>query len=103
MSISEEDVLKVGKTTEAIRIPPEFGGGFMASVEVNHQLHCVVSESCASISAMSQALIRRQNFLRKSLHRDYYQNRSVEFSDEPEMVATHLGQPAYTGQQYLDS
>lgn len=42
MSISEGEVLKAGKTTDAIRITEEFRGGFMASVEVNHQLHCVV-------------------------------------------------------------
>lgn len=42
MSISQGKVLKAGKTTDAIRKPEEFGGGFMASVEVNHQLHCVV-------------------------------------------------------------
>lgn len=41
-SISEDDVIKAGKTTDSIRISDEFGGGFMASVEVNHQLHCLV-------------------------------------------------------------
>ncbi|KAJ6036866.1 hypothetical protein N7540_001145 [Penicillium herquei] len=71
MSISEDDVLKAGKTTDAIQIPQKWGGGYMASLEVNHQLHCV-------------------NFLRKSLFRDYYQTRSVEFSDHPEMIHTHL-------------
>ena len=47
MSITEEEVLKIGKTTDAIKIPSQFGGGYMASVEVNHQLHCLVSPPTA--------------------------------------------------------
>ena len=43
MSISEEDLLKSGSSTDAARIPDDYGGGFMVSVEVHHQLHCLVS------------------------------------------------------------
>ena len=43
MSISEEDLLKSGSSTDAVRIPEDYGGGFMVSVEVHHQLHCLVS------------------------------------------------------------
>ena len=43
MSISEEDLLKSGSSTDAVRIPDDYGGGFMVSVEVHHQLHCLVS------------------------------------------------------------
>ena len=43
MRISEEDLLRSGSLTDAVRIPDDYGGGFMASVEVNHQLHCLVS------------------------------------------------------------
>lgn len=75
-SITEEEVLKIGKTTDAIKIPSQFGGGYMASVEVNHQLHCL-------------------NFLRKSLVPAYYappsHHASVEFTDQPSMIATHQG------------
>jgi len=56
MSISEEEVLQAGKTTDAIRIPEEFGGGFMASVEVNHQLHCVVISHIALSREQSHGL-----------------------------------------------
>ena len=43
MSISEDDLLKSGSSTDAVRIPDDYGGGFMVSVEVHHQLHCLVS------------------------------------------------------------
>ena len=43
MSISEEDLVKSGSSTDAVRIPDDYGGGFMVSVEVHHQLHCLVS------------------------------------------------------------
>ena len=42
MAISEEDLLKAGKTTDAIRPPDKWGGGYMASLEFTHQIHCVV-------------------------------------------------------------
>ncbi|KAL9597416.1 MAG: hypothetical protein Q9219_005169 [cf. Caloplaca sp. 3 TL-2023] len=76
MRISEDDILKIGKSTDAVKIPAEYGGGYLASLEVNHQLHCV-------------------NFLRKSLYRDYYSppspHASIEFIDHPLMIKTHQG------------
>ncbi|KAL8970275.1 MAG: hypothetical protein Q9197_003891 [Variospora fuerteventurae] len=76
MRITEADVLKVGKTKDAVKIPAQYGGGYLASVEVNHQLHCI-------------------NFLRKSLFPDYYSppspHASIEFTDHPSMIKTHQG------------
>jgi len=43
MRISEEQLLKSGFSPDSVRFPEEYGGGFMASLEVNHQLHCLVS------------------------------------------------------------
>ncbi|KAL8626496.1 hypothetical protein Q9189_007809 [Teloschistes chrysophthalmus] len=82
MSVSEEEVLRAGKTTEAIRIPERFGGGFLASVEVQHHLHCVLN------------LTPTQNFLRKSLFSPAYYHppsphASLEFTDPPSTIATH--------------
>ncbi|KAK0391437.1 hypothetical protein NLU13_0938 [Sarocladium strictum] len=71
ISVSESDILKSGSTKDAIQIPEEFGGGYMATLEVTHQLHCL-------------------NFLRMASHWEYYQYKAVEFSDEPSMVRTHL-------------
>ncbi|KAJ6032643.1 hypothetical protein N7540_003375 [Penicillium herquei] len=41
ISLSEEDLLKGGKTTDAVRIPDIWGGGYLASLEFTHQIHCV--------------------------------------------------------------
>ncbi|KAL8832369.1 MAG: hypothetical protein Q9170_004905 [Blastenia crenularia] len=74
MSITKEDILRIGKTTDSVKIPPQFGGGYMASLEVNHQLHCI-------------------NFLRKSLSPEYYArsspHASIEFTDPPKMLQIH--------------
>jgi len=71
MSISEEELIKSGFNTDSVRLPEQLGGGYMASVEINHQLHCL-------------------NFLRKALHRDYYEFKTLEFTDHPHMVQIHL-------------
>ncbi|KAL8667705.1 MAG: hypothetical protein Q9202_000560 [Teloschistes flavicans] len=119
MSVSEEEILRIGKTTEAIRIPEEFGGGFLASVEVQHQLHCVVSfpntvsfflffssllpalPPPASLSSPphhqqpdQQTVTTHQNFLRKSLFSPAYYtppspHASAEFTDDPATIVTH--------------
>ncbi|KAI4196530.1 MAG: hypothetical protein LQ350_006513 [Teloschistes chrysophthalmus] len=113
MSVSEEEVLRAGKTTEAIRIPERFGGGFLASVEVQHHLHCVVSSlyffffcftdrPCTpSILFFNHSnevhqlnLTPTQNFLRKSLFSPAYYHppsphASLEFTDPPSTIATH--------------
>lgn len=41
MSVTDEDMDKIGHSKDSVRLPPESGGGFMGSLEVNHQLHCV--------------------------------------------------------------
>ena len=90
MSISEEEAIRSGLDPGNIRLPEEYGGGFMATVEyvndgllrtsdndlwtrVNHQLHCV-------------------NLVRKATYFDYYQNRTVEFTDKSDTIRQHLGE-----------
>ena len=72
MGVSKEDALAAGGTLSDARLPEEMGGGYMASVEVVHQLHCL-------------------NFLRKATFEDYYMSRSKEFADLPHTVRLHLG------------
>ena len=43
MSISQETLDRIDHSPESVRLPPESGGGFMGSLEVFHQIHCVVS------------------------------------------------------------
>ena len=43
MGLSEEEMERIGHSKDSARLPPESGGGYMASLEVNHQIHCLVS------------------------------------------------------------
>jgi len=52
LRISEEELGLIGKdATEdaAVKIPAEFGGGYWATLEVFHQLHCLVSPECVDV------------------------------------------------------
>jgi hypothetical protein len=45
-SVTAEEVERIGKMHNyTVVLPPESGGGYMASLEATHQLHCVVSQA----------------------------------------------------------
>ena len=49
--IDEPELKALPYNVDSIRIPKELGGGYMASPEIYHQLHCLVSsqkEPCVS-------------------------------------------------------
>ncbi|RAL07365.1 oxidase ustYa family protein, partial [Aspergillus homomorphus CBS 101889] len=71
MSVSLEVVEKSGENTDAVRLPDELGGGYLAWAEVNHQLHCL-------------------NLLRKAIYWDYYYDITRELQREPPEVYAHL-------------
>ncbi|PPQ65051.1 hypothetical protein CVT26_015747 [Gymnopilus dilepis] len=69
-----EQVLKIGKfdTPSKVKFREEDGGGYMASMEVTHQLHCL-------------------NMLRKYTYKEYYQNFDPSFTHpKPDVFRTHL-------------
>ena len=42
-SVTAEEVERLGKKANStVMLPPESGGGYMASMEATHQLHCLV-------------------------------------------------------------
>lgn len=71
--MSLEEILKAGEvdTPSKVKYPPEFGGGFMVSMEAPHQLHCL-------------------NLLRKASWPKYYGPIDPSFQDTPEVVRMHL-------------
>ncbi|PCG89450.1 hypothetical protein PENOC_106480 [Penicillium occitanis (nom. inval.)] len=72
MSVSAQQVIESRQSIDSVRFPPEVGdGGYIASVEVAHQLHCL-------------------NFLRKQSYFDYYKDKSIEYTDEPATIRDHL-------------
>jgi hypothetical protein len=48
-SLSESDLKTIGKNRNAVKFPPELGGEYVGSLEVFHQLHCLVSQPVASV------------------------------------------------------
>ncbi|PQE17047.1 tat pathway signal sequence protein [Rutstroemia sp. NJR-2017a BBW] len=65
ISISEETLHAVNASTEySVKLAPELGGGYMATVELLHQLHCL-------------------DFLRQATYEDYYKD---TWEDSPEMI-----------------
>ncbi|KAG2148192.1 uncharacterized protein EDB93DRAFT_1145053 [Suillus bovinus] len=74
--MTREEMLKAGTTeTELrskVRYPDKIGGGYMASMEAAHQLHCV-------------------NLLRKASWYDYYQSiGDVAFQNSPDVIRLHF-------------
>lgn len=74
-SISLEQLLKIGGSPTDVRLPEEFGGGYMASDMYTHELHCL-------------------NFIRKATYPEYYKE-SHGFTDLPHVVRMHIGMVIY--------
>ncbi|GAW23052.1 hypothetical protein ANO14919_126000 [Xylariales sp. No.14919] len=69
-SLSEEDLRRVGLCDEAVRLPPESGGGFMAYLASHHHLHCLC-------------------MLYRSLQPDYSETRSVVWQVSAKLRLSH--------------
>ena len=41
--MSEHELNSSGFTTDHVKIPKEYGGGYLMELEMSHQLHCLVS------------------------------------------------------------
>jgi hypothetical protein len=74
ISIDEETLHKVnGSRQYSVKLAPEVGGGYMASVEVLHQLHCL-------------------NMLRQATYESYYQDKAEPWTDSAQTLRFHLGE-----------
>ena len=71
----------------------------MASLEVHHQIHCVVSFALSLVLCMKSAQkltipCSTQNLLWQGTYMEYYKNRSISFTDSAHTVREHLGMPS---------
>ncbi|KAI1136544.1 hypothetical protein F5Y05DRAFT_414804 [Hypoxylon sp. FL0543] len=82
MSLNEEEVRRVGASPDAVRLPPDSGGGYMAYLASHHHLHCLY-------------------ILHQSLHKDYYQTRSVVWNMSAEMRHSHWDHCIEALRQYV--
>ncbi|ESZ96356.1 tat pathway signal sequence [Sclerotinia borealis F-4128] len=71
ISLDEKTFLRAGGTTENARMPDELGGGYMADVEVLHQMHCL-------------------NFVRMAAYSDHYRDIAPEWQDSNRTFHIHL-------------
>ncbi|KAI0947367.1 hypothetical protein AcV7_009811 [Taiwanofungus camphoratus] len=71
--ISRDVLEKIGKRDRpsSVKFRDEDGGGYMVSLEVTHQLHCL-------------------NMLRKYVYHEYYESWDPSFLAKPEVFRTHL-------------
>ncbi|CAF9940387.1 MAG: hypothetical protein HETSPECPRED_002399 [Heterodermia speciosa] len=72
-SITESEYLQLGHPLDenVVRLDPTQGGGIFAGLEVYHQMHCL-------------------NLIRQYTYPEYYHNRSITFTDPPELLRTHV-------------
>lgn len=73
ISISSETKAKINASDFTVELSPEIGGGYMASVEALHQLHCL-------------------DFLRQATYEDYYKDIAIPWRDSPQTLRWHLGE-----------
>ncbi|KAL8852519.1 MAG: hypothetical protein Q9221_002643 [Calogaya cf. arnoldii] len=72
INISEETLRAVNASREySVKLAPEIGGGYMASVEALHQLHCL-------------------NMLRQATYEDFYKDKAEPWQDSPQTLRYHL-------------
>ena len=79
INISEETLHAVNASAQySVKLGPEIGGGYMASVEALHQLHCL-------------------NMLRQATYEDYYPEKAGPRQDSPQTLRYHLGRAPHSG------
>jgi len=72
INISEDVLRAVNASVEySVKLAPEIGGGYMASVEALHQLHCL-------------------DILRQATYEDYYKDKAEPWKDSPQTLRYHL-------------
>ncbi|KAJ8125640.1 hypothetical protein O1611_g8000 [Lasiodiplodia mahajangana] len=72
ISVTKQELERLGKLhNSSVILPDESGGGYMASMEASHQMHCL-------------------DMLRKFSYRDYFADKTPVFSDALKL-RPHLG------------
>ncbi|KAL4747569.1 hypothetical protein BDW72DRAFT_182585 [Aspergillus terricola var. indicus] len=70
--LTQEEVERVNASEFAAEYTRSMGGGYIAGIEVFHQLHCL-------------------NMLRQATYWEYYEPRRAEWRRDPETLRYHLG------------
>ncbi|KAI0397599.1 hypothetical protein F5Y17DRAFT_415087 [Xylariaceae sp. FL0594] len=81
-SLSEEDLIRIGAKPDAVKLPEESGGCYLAFTSSHHQLHCLY-------------------LLHQSLHPDYYSSRSPVWRMEAKLRLSHWNHYVEILRQYV--
>ncbi|KAI1418054.1 hypothetical protein F5Y13DRAFT_184568 [Hypoxylon sp. FL1857] len=82
MGLTKEEVRRTGAPLDAVRLPAESGGGYMAYLASHHHLHCLY-------------------ILHQSLHQEYYRTRSVVWNLSAERRLSHWDHCIEALRQYV--
>ena len=91
MSISDDTLRMIGASEDSARLPEESGGGYMGSLEVFHQLHCVVSTTHIYSIFCFVTSDNLQNLLWQATNAEYYKDKSLAWTDSAATLRQHLG------------
>ena len=81
------------------RFSEKDGGGLYATIEIGHQLHCLV-RNLLSVYTVGGSLTRRsKDSLRRNSHIDYYGPLDDNFKKRPEFYRVHIGRPKLTAKR----
>ena len=90
ISIDENVFPQLNKSLDlAAKLPSTQGGGYFASLDVFHQLHCLVS-FLPSFSYVTKADYP-QNMIRKFTYLDYYRDQLRQHNPSMEVLEHHKG------------
>lgn len=73
INVDEQTLRHINASEYSVGLADELGGGYMGSVEVLHQLHCL-------------------NMLRQASYEDYYKDKPGPWEDSPQILRHHLGE-----------
>ncbi|GFN17143.1 oxidase ustYa family protein [Aspergillus tubingensis] len=71
INVDEQTLQHINASEYSVGLAEELGGGYMGSVEVLHQLHCL-------------------NMLRQASYEDYYRDKPGPWEDSPQILRHHL-------------
>ncbi|KAI2882010.1 hypothetical protein CBS11852_9738 [Aspergillus niger] len=71
INVDEQTLRHINASEYSVGLADELGGGYMGSVEVLHQLHCL-------------------NMLRQASYEDYYKDKPGPWEDSPQILRHHL-------------
>ena len=75
-----------------VKYHEEFGGGYLATLEIAHYMHCLVRRPTPSPDGYGSPSHYLQNMLRKRTYWEHYGPLDDTYQRDPDFYRVHLGQ-----------